>query len=83
MPGGRSARAKVLLLRGTTQPEDESEPATVVQGIVEVDTVIRTTGSMLGAMDLSSVGRLSTTPLDSGDDGAHAFRCGPEESSSR
>ena len=79
-PVPRVVRAgEVVLLRGTKQPEDGG-PATLVQGVVEVDTVIRTTGSMLGAMDLSSAGRLSTSPLESGDDdGAPAFRCGPED----
>ena len=69
---------EVVLLRGKTQPEDGG-PATVVQGVVEVDTVARTTGSMLDAMDLSAAGRLSTTPMEEVEEGEPAFRCGPED----
>ena len=69
---------EVVLLRGKTQPEDGG-PATVVQGVVEVDTVARTTGSMLDAMDLSAAGRLSTTPMEEVEEGKPAFRCGPED----
>ncbi|BBX36198.1 hypothetical protein MMAG44476_03962 [Mycolicibacterium mageritense DSM 44476 = CIP 104973] len=75
-PVPRAVRAgETLLLRGTAQPEGGG-PATVVQGVVEVDTVVRTTGSMLDAMDLAAAGRLSTV-APSGDD-TPPFRCGPE-----
>lgn len=75
-PVPRVVRAgETLLLRGTTQPEGGGS-ATVVQGVVEIDTVIRTTSSMLDAMDLSAAGKLST--VASGDDDAPPFPCGPE-----
>jgi hypothetical protein len=69
---------EVLLLRGTSTPDDGG-PATVVQGVVEVDTVARTTGSVLAAMDLTGAGRLSTAPLDADEAGVPGFRCGPDE----
>lgn len=66
-----------LLLRGTTEPEDGG-PARAVQGVVEVDAVVRTTGSMLDAMDLSAAALLSTAP-PAADGESCAFRCGPED----
>lgn len=68
---------EVLLLRGMATPEDGG-PDVLVQGVVEVETVFRTTGSMLAAMDLSAAGRLSTAELDTLDD-RPVFRCGPED----
>lgn len=77
-PVPRVVRAgEVLLLRGTMHAD--GEPATSVQGVVEVDTVVRTTGSVLDAMDLSAAGRLSGVALEIGDGDPPPFRCGPED----
>ncbi len=80
-PAARVARpGELLLIRGSTPPDGDT-PTAVVQAVVEVDTVARTTGSMLAAMDLSSAGRLSAAPPPAEAAGAvpAPFRCGPED----
>lgn len=77
-PAPRVARpGELLLVRGTTLLDDGGTE--IVQAVVEVDTVVRTTGSALDAMDVTAVGRLSTGPVDAVTPGVPAFRCGPQD----
>lgn len=71
---------ELLLLRGTAEGEDGA-PGPVVQAVVEVDRVVRTTGSMLARIDTATAGVLSADPaaLPAADAGEPCLVCGPEE----
>jgi hypothetical protein len=80
-PQPRLARPReLLLLRGRAESEVEGVVGPLVQSVVEVEIVYRTTGSMLARMDTSNAALLSTAPLPVVT-GAQtpALVCGPEE----
>ncbi len=59
----RFARSgEFLLIRGETAAE-EGEPAVTVQGVCEVEQVLRISGTEFRQMDLNGVAQLSTTPI--------------------
>ncbi|MFO1026470.1 MAG: hypothetical protein U1E70_14950 [Acetobacteraceae bacterium] len=70
---------ETLLLRGRGEPDAEGAAGQMRQSVVEVDSVFRTTGSMLRQMDTSSAALLSAVPAEGAASACPALVCGPEE----
>ncbi|MGS2617465.1 hypothetical protein ACVCAH_23505 [Micromonospora sp. LZ34] len=72
---------ELLLLRGRAAPDPETgPPGPMVQAVVEVDSVVRTTASVVDRMDTSSAAILASDPaaLPKPDAGS-CLVCGPQE----
>ncbi|SDZ14992.1 hypothetical protein SAMN05444365_10632 [Micromonospora pattaloongensis] len=84
-PAGRvpliARPGELLLLRGRAAPDpDTGTPGPMVQGVVEVDSVVRATASLVDRMDTSAAAILASDPAAlPGPDAGSCLVCGPQE----
>ena len=79
-PEPRVARGgEILLLRGRGETDADGSTGPMRQSVVEVDSVFRTTGSMLRQMDSTGVALLSTAPAGGDQSACPALLCGNED----